>query len=61
VRYIIGGSRDFFLCRNVRTGSGTLKYRGLFPGGIKWPEREDDHSSPSSAEVRNARRVTQTS
>jgi hypothetical protein len=28
-------------------------YGRLFPQGIKRPEREDDHSPPSSAEVKN--------
>jgi len=26
--------------------------RDSFPGGIKWPRREADHSPPSNAEVK---------
>jgi hypothetical protein len=29
-------------------------YRGNFPGGVKRPEREADHSTPSSAEVKKS-------
>jgi hypothetical protein len=35
-------------------------YQGLFPWGEKGPERESDHSSPSSAEVKNAWNYTYT-
>jgi hypothetical protein len=33
---------------------------GLFSPGVRRPEREADHSPPSSAEVRNAWRCTST-
>jgi hypothetical protein len=31
--------------------SGFLS-RGLFPRGLKWPEREGDHRSPSNAKLK---------
>jgi hypothetical protein len=55
------GARNFSLHHRVHTGSeahpasyppGT---RGSFPGGVKRPGREPDHSPPSRVEVKNAR------
>jgi hypothetical protein len=55
----------FSLRRRVQTGSGNrpasypMGTRGSY-AGIKWPGREADHSSPSSAEVKNAWSYTST-
>jgi hypothetical protein len=53
-------SGNFSLHRRVQTGSGAhaasypMGTRGCFPGGgrEKLPVRESDHSTPSSAEVK---------
>jgi hypothetical protein len=52
------GARDFFL-QNVQTGSGAHPVHYSIgtgsppPWGVKWPGGEVNHSSPSSAEVKN--------
>jgi hypothetical protein len=52
------GAGNFSLHYRVQDGSGahTTSYpvgtRGSFPGGVKRPGREADHSPPSSAEVK---------
>jgi hypothetical protein len=56
VRFLAGAG-NFSLHHRVQNGSGAhpasypMGIRGPFPGG-KAPEREADHSSPSSAEVK---------
>jgi hypothetical protein len=58
---VFGGYQDswkeqgFFLCHNVQTSCGILLngYQGLFLGGVKQLGHEADHSSPSSAKVKN--------
>jgi hypothetical protein len=53
------GAGNFSLHHRVQNGSGfhpasyPMGTRGSFPG-VKRPGREDDHSLPSSAEVKNA-------
>jgi hypothetical protein len=52
------GATDFSLLHTVQTRSGAdlLYYpmgTGTLPPGVKWPKREADHSSLSSAEVKN--------
>jgi hypothetical protein len=53
------GAKDFSSSPCVQTGSGvhlascTMGTGGLFPGGKARPERDADHSPPSSAEVVN--------
>jgi hypothetical protein len=60
-----GRGREFFFSpRPVRLwGPPTLLSnggtRGSFPG-VKWPEREADHSPPSNTEVKNAWSYTST-
>jgi hypothetical protein len=55
--------KEFSFCHRVQTGSGAywashpMNTRGLCPWGAKRPGR-DCHSSPSSAEVTNARSYT---
>jgi hypothetical protein len=50
-------AKDFFSSLCVQTGSGahpascTMGNRGPFPGSKARPERDADHSPPSSAEV----------
>jgi hypothetical protein len=53
------GAKDFSSVLCVQTGSGahpascTMGTGGPFPGGKARPERDADHSPPSSAEVVN--------
>jgi hypothetical protein len=60
------GAGNFSLHYCVRIGSGThpvffpMGAGGSFPGGVKRPGREADHSPPSSAEVKNAWSYTST-
>jgi hypothetical protein len=58
-RWSEGGTGNFSLHQCVQIGTGA--HPASYPMGIrvfslvvKWPEREADHSPPSSAEVRNA-------
>jgi hypothetical protein len=56
VRLLAG--QDFSLLHSFRTDSGStqpsiLWVPGALSPGIKRPERETDHSLPSSAEVKN--------
>jgi hypothetical protein len=72
VGWIIGvpvaaGAGNFSPHHRVQTGSRAhpasypLGIRGFFPGGgVKRPGSEADHSSPSTAEVRNAWSYTST-
>jgi hypothetical protein len=59
------GAENFSLHQRVQNGSGAhpasypMGTRGSFPG-VKWPEREADHSPPSTAEVKNAWSYTST-
>jgi hypothetical protein len=52
-------AEDFSSSPCVQTGSGTrpasytMGTGGPFPGGKARPGRDDDHSSPSNAEVKN--------
>jgi hypothetical protein len=56
---IVYRSRDFCRLQSVKTGSGTspvsysMVIGGLFSPGLERPEREADHSPPSSAEVKD--------
>jgi hypothetical protein len=48
----------YFRCQlykriGTHTASCTMGIRGPFPGGKARPERDADHSPPSSAEVKN--------
>jgi hypothetical protein len=59
------GAVNFSLLHRVQTGSGA--YPSSYPmgtrvsfSGVKRPEREIDHSPPSSAEVKNAWSYTST-
>jgi hypothetical protein len=60
------GAENFSLDHRVQTGSGAdpasyeMGTRGSFPGGVKWPGCETDHSPPSSAEVKKAWSYTTT-
>jgi hypothetical protein len=53
------GVEDFFFSSYVQTGSGAhaasypVGTGDPFPGGKARPERDADHSPPSSAEVKN--------
>jgi hypothetical protein len=53
------GGKDFSSSLCVQTGTGahpascTMGTGGPFPGGEARPERDADHSPPSSAEVEN--------
>jgi hypothetical protein len=47
------GERNVSLLHIVQTGYGALAASCLMGTGLKRPEREDDHSPPSSAEVKN--------
>jgi hypothetical protein len=53
------GAEDFFSSPCVQTGSGAhpasypMGTGGPFPGGKERPGRDADHSTPSSAEVKN--------
>jgi hypothetical protein len=53
------GAKDFSFILCVQTGSGVhpascpMCTGGPFPGGKAQPERDVDHSAPSSAEVVN--------
>jgi hypothetical protein len=55
---IPGRARDLFIIRSIQAGSGAhpaaypMGTWGPFPG-VKRPERKADHSSPSSADVKN--------
>jgi hypothetical protein len=62
---MLGGSSpdrgwEFSLHYHVQTGSGAnptsylMGTRGSFPGVLKWPGCEADHSPPSIAEVKSA-------
>jgi hypothetical protein len=59
------GAGNFSLHHRVQNGSGAhpascpMDTRGSFRG-VKLPGRESDHSSPSSAEVKNAWSYTST-
>jgi hypothetical protein len=65
--WMIGGSNpgNFYFHHRVQSGSGAhpasypIGTRGSF-SAVKRPGRETDHSPPSSAEVKNARRYTST-
>jgi hypothetical protein len=52
------GARDISLLYSIQTSSGvqtasrTMIMKSCFPG-VKWQGLEADHSSPSSAEVKN--------
>jgi hypothetical protein len=52
-------AKGFFLqpvCQGLLWGPPSLLYNGTggpLPGAKTWPERDVDHSSPSSAEVEN--------
>jgi hypothetical protein len=58
-------SGNVSLYHSVETGFGAhpasyaVGIRGSFPG-VKWPEREAEHSPPSSAKVKNAWSCTST-
>jgi hypothetical protein len=57
VRFPIG-ERDSSLLRSIQTGSGSHRCSYLigiddFTLGDQLPGREDDHSTPSSGEVKN--------
>jgi hypothetical protein len=57
VRFLAGAG-NFSLHHHVQNGSGAhpasypMGTRGFFPGEVKRPGREADHSPPSSAEVK---------
>jgi hypothetical protein len=59
VRFPVWGGKGYFSLRHrVQTGSGShpasyLMGTGSFSPALKWPEREADHSPPSSVEVKN--------
>jgi len=64
--WILGGERDFYLLRNVQTGSGAhpasyLMDKGGFFPRIKRPGREFYHWSPSIPRVKNEWSYTSTS
>jgi hypothetical protein len=48
------------LVRAIDNAYFSLYFKGAFTPGIKRPERETDHSFPSSAEVKNAWNYTST-
>jgi hypothetical protein len=50
---IPGKTRDFTLLYSVQTGSGAHQASYPMGTGVKRSKREADHSSPSSAEVKN--------
>jgi hypothetical protein len=60
VRFQILADKDFSVVHNIGCGAHPTPYpvgtRGNFPE-VKKPGREGDHSSPSSAEVKNGAAV----
>jgi len=50
--------KHFGACHSASYSMDTWSF---FPGGVKWPEREADHSLPSSTEVKNTWRYASNS
>jgi hypothetical protein len=54
---IPGRARDFSLVENAETRSGATQQAVVSFLGVKWPRREADNTSPSSAEVKTRKAV----
>ena len=54
---IPGRGRDFSIVANAETRSGATRLAAVSFLGVKWPRREADNTSPSSAEIKTRKAV----